>query len=223
MDNELMEKIFKTKSGKIGIVFLILSALSLCTCFIKIENIGTGILGCFLFFFVSGCFLYKGRKEVEKNSDNISTDNYKTSVSIPKKEKFKPTKKVEKYIFVDDKHKKWCLPKSKQSKAIYNYSDILDYELIEDGGTVTSGSLGRAIAGGLAFGSLGSVIGGMSGKQKPTCHKLQIKITVKDMKHPALFINFIDYEVKKDSLIYKDCINSAQEIISLLQLMKTVN
>lgn len=223
MDKELMEKIFKTKSGKIGIAFLILSALSLCTCFINVENIGTGILGCFLFFSVSGGFFYKGKKDIEKNSDSILTDNNTTSVSISKKEKFKPTKKVEKYIYVDDKHKKWCLPKSKQSKAIYNYSDILDYELIENGGTVTSGSLGRAIAGGLAYGNLGAVIGGMTGKQKPTCDKLQIKITVKDIKHPALFIDFIDYEVKKDSLIYKDCINSAQEIISLLQLMKGLN
>lgn len=94
MDKELMEKIFKTKSGKIGIAFLILSALSLCTCFINVENIGTGILGCILFFSVSGGFFYKGKKDIEKNSDSIFTDNNTTSVSISKKKNLNRQKKL---------------------------------------------------------------------------------------------------------------------------------
>lgn len=145
------------------------------------------------------------------------------SVPVPEKIKFKPTKKIGKYLSVDDVHKQWCVPYSKESKAVYNYSDLLDYELIEDGNTATSGSLGRAIAGGFAFGGLGAVIGGMTGKKKPTCNKLKIKITVNDMKHPALYISLLDFAVKKESEVHTNCLNSAQGIVSILQRIKAEN
>lgn len=225
MDKQLMSQIFKTKPGKIGIVFIVLSVLSLCTCFMSVENLGTGILGCILFFFVSGIFFLRGKKAVENSEDGSASAPASpvASAPAPKKVKFKPTKKIEKYFYVDDVNKQWCVPCSKESKAVYNFSDLLDYELIENGNTVTSVSLGRAIAGGLAFGGLGAVIGGMTGKQKPTCDKLQIKITVKDIKHPALYITLIDFEVKKDGMIYQNCIRSAQEIVSMLQVIKSIN
>ena len=232
MDKQQMSAILKTKPGKIAMLFIVLSVFSLLGGFIDIANLVTGIIGAIIFFFVSGIFFLKGKKEVENPTETSGStpaasvqDTHASTIPISKitKPKFKPTKKVEKYFYIDDENKQWCVPCSKESKAVYNYSDLLDFELIEDGGTVTSGSLGRAIAGGLAFGGLGAVVGGMTGKQKQTCSKLQIKITVKDIKHPALYINLLDFEVKKDNMIYKNCIDSAQEIISLLQVIKAIN
>ncbi len=195
MDHQQMSAILKTKPGKIGVLFIALSVLSLLGGFMDVANLAAGIMGAIIFFFISGIFFTKGKKQVESSAEILGSESTASAQSsnvaaVPAtritKPKFKPTKKVEKYFYVDDKNKQWCVPCSKESKAVYNYSDLLDFELIEDGGTVTSGSLGRAIAGGLAFGGLGAVVGGMTGKQKQTCSKLQIKITVKDIKHPAL-------------------------------------
>ena len=157
------------------------------------ATISSGIAGFVVFLLIAGIFFLKGKKALENPVASIPA----ISGSTPEKNKFKPTKKVGKYFSVDDVNKKWCVPYSKESKAVYDYSDLLDYELIEDGNTVTSGSLGRAIAGGLAFGGLGAVIGSMTGKQKPTCNKLKIKITVKDIKHPALYISLLDLRSKR--------------------------
>jgi hypothetical protein len=40
---------------------------------------------------------------------------------------------------------------TKKNPKIYNYSDIVDFELLEDGESITKGGLGRAITGGLLF------------------------------------------------------------------------
>lgn len=222
MDNkEWIDIVKHTKQGKWGIVFLVLAVLSLVAIVASTADIATGIVGFLVFLAIASLFLNKGRKALHNPS--VSSDKEETSTNAPATAKFKPTKKVGKYLSVDDINKKWCVPHSKESKAVYDYSDLLDYELVEDGNTVTSGSLGRAIAGGLAFGGIGAVVGGMSGKQKPTCNKLQIRMTVKDMKHPTLYINLLDFEVKKESEIYKSCIKDAQEIVSILMIIKSNN
>lgn len=225
MDKQTILEIFKTKPGKTSIVFFVLAVFSLCGGFVDIANIGTGILGCILFFCIGGLCFSIGRKNVEKSADGSASAPAQSGASAPtpQKVKFKPTKKIEKYFHVDDVNKMWCVPCSKESKAVYKFSDLIDFELIENGNTVTSGSLGRAIAGNIMFGGMGAVIGGMTGKQKQTCNKLQIKITVKDLKHPALFITFIDFETKKDGVIYRETIKSVEEIASLLQVIKSMN
>lgn len=201
---EIIEKLlmlFKSKNGKISIIFFVLT----------IAVATTGSIGACAILFIIGCvFLFKG-ESVTRDPDAVAAY------------KFKATKKVGKVFYVDDVNKKWHLPRCKESKSVYDYTDLLDYELIEDGNTVASGSLGRAVAGGLVFGGLGAVVGGMTGKQKATCSKLQIKITTKDISHPALYISLLDYEVKKDSVTYKTAINEAQEILSILQIIKTEN
>ncbi|MBE6677936.1 MAG: hypothetical protein E7597_03980 [Ruminococcaceae bacterium] len=225
MNKELVLKVIKTKPGKTAIVFIALSVFSLCGGFVDIANIGAGLFGCALFFVIGAVFFNKGKKEVENPASTSASVPGSSApyTSAPIQPKFKPTKKVEKYFYVDEVNKQWCVPCSKESKAVYNFSDLLDFELIENGNTVTGGSIGRAIAGGLIFGERGAVIGGMTGKQKQTCNKLQIKITVKDLKHPALFITFIDFEVKKDGIIYRETIKSVEEIASLLQVIKSMN
>ncbi len=201
---EIIEKLlmlFKSKNGKIRIIFFVLT----------IAVATTGSMGACAILVIIGCVLLFKGENVTRNPNAVAAY------------KFKATKKVGKVFYVDDANKKWYLPRCKESKSVYDYTDLLDYELIEDGNTVTSGSLGRAVAGGLVFGGLGAVVGGMTGKQKATCSKLQIKITTKDISHPALYISLLDYEVKKDSVTYKTAINEAQEILSILQIIKTEN
>lgn len=138
---------------------------------------------------------------------------------------FNTTKKYGSFIEFDDNQKKWLVPDGlfgkKKNPRIYNYSDILDFELLEDGESVTQGGLGRALAGGVMFGNVGAVVGGVTGKRKSKgiCSSLKIKITVNDMNNSAVFINFLNAETKKESFSYKALYKLAQECLSTLQLI----
>lgn len=142
---------------------------------------------------------------------------------------FNITKNIGNYFYVDENSKLWTIPKGIFKKKIepsrvYSYGDIVDYELIEDGNTISNGGVGRAIVGGALFGGVGAIVGGATGhKNKETCTKLQIKITLNNVKTPTEYITFILAETKKDSFIYKTAIAMAQEIISLLQIICNEN
>ena len=56
------------------------------------------------------------------------------------------------------------------TQTTYNYNDLLDYELYEDGSSITKGKGLATALGGAAFGLLGAMVGS-SGKRgaKQTC------------------------------------------------------
>ncbi|EPZ54444.1 hypothetical protein H477_3583 [[Clostridium] sordellii ATCC 9714] len=51
---------------------------------------------------------------------------------------------------------------------MYNYKDIIEFELLEDGESITKGGLGRAVAGGVLLGGVGAIVGGVTGIEKQT-------------------------------------------------------
>lgn len=60
---------------------------------------------------------------------------------------------------------------------VFKYEYILDFEIIEDGNTVTKGGLGKALVGGAIFGVAGNLVGSTSKKTNQVCTQLQIKVT----------------------------------------------
>lgn len=138
---------------------------------------------------------------------------------------FEVTQKIGTYIEFDEHKKLWLVPDGflgkKKDPTVYKYSDILEYELIEDGESLTRGGLGRAVAGGFLFGGVGAVVGGVTGgkKTKSIINKMQIKITIKDINNPVVYINLIVVSTKSSSMIYKSAQNSAQNILSTLSVI----
>ncbi len=135
---------------------------------------------------------------------------------------FTPTKKISSFVEFDDENQKWApLSFFGKRKLIYDYSDIVNFELIEDGESVASGGLGRALVGGALFGGAGAIVGGVTGrkKSKGICTSLKLKITVNDMNDPAVYINFIETKTKKDGYVYKEIAKQAQECLSTFQLI----
>lgn len=133
---------------------------------------------------------------------------------------FSPTKVIGSHIEFDDTQKKWLVSR-KNNPRIFNYSDIIDFELLDDGESITKGGIGRAVAGGMLFGGVGAIVGGATGKKKnkAICKSLRIKITINDIKNPSVFLDFISSDMKKDGFIYKNIYNAAQECLSTLQLI----
>lgn len=140
-------------------------------------------------------------------------------------EAFTPTKKIGSFVEFDDNRKKWLVLSSflgsRKKSIVYNHSDIIDFDLLEDGESVAQGGLGRALVGGALFGGTGAIIGGVTGKrkQKGVCNSLELKITVNDMNNPAVFIKFIAAPTKRNGIYFKTVYKQAQECLSMFQLI----
>lgn len=135
-------------------------------------------------------------------------------------ENFKPTREIGNYISFDDVTKTFIIgPKSKG--LLYKYENIVDYELLEDGETITKGGLGRAMVGGTLFGGAGAAVGGVTGHRKirDICESMKIKLTLKDTLRPVEYINLISSSTKKNGIVYKTCYNIAQEILSCFKII----
>ena len=138
--------------------------------------------------------------------------------------KFTPTSKEGGYIWFDDNNKWFVIPQGTFSSKINNshifmYNEILDFEVLEDGTSITKGGFGKALVGGAVFGLAGAIAGGTSKKSKQVCTKLEIKITTKNIDYPIMYINLINTEFKKDGFVYKTASKSVQNILSKFQLV----
>lgn len=141
--------------------------------------------------------------------------------------KFAPNRKAGSLttgIYLDEVSNKFKIVGARErTNQIFSYSDLIDCELIEDGNSVIKTSaLPKAIAGGILFGGIGAVVGGITGKQteKKYCDKLSIKFTVKNCKHFSINLDLIKKKTKKDSKEYKKAFNHAQEILSAAKVMQ---
>ncbi len=157
----------------------------------------------------------------------------KTKVLLQEAESlnFNATKTVGNYISFDDINKKWAIPTKLPSgmfkyavtkdSIILDYSDILDFELLEDGNSVSKGGVGKALAGGLLFGGVGAIVGGVTAKRttKSTCSSLRIKITTKNINEPVVYISFISSETSSSGILYQEVYKQAQEIMSILNII----
>lgn len=98
-------------------------------------------------------------------------------------------------MLIDDKNQKVQFPKmstkvvlinyigvASGNTAIYNFSDIIGYEVIENNNSVTKESLGGALVGGLTFGETGAILGRILEVKKTLeiYNSLQVTVTVKN-------------------------------------------
>ena len=159
------------------------------------------------------------------SAEDIKNIINKKKIDADKLLSFTITKEIGNYLKVDENNKQWYIPDGLFGKTknprIHSWDDVLDYELLEDGGSIAKGGLGRAVAGGVLLGGVGAIVGGVTGKKKskPTCTSLKVKITQNDITTPTEYINLITTETKKSSILYQTCEKQAQEIISLFQVM----
>lgn len=126
----------------------------------------------------------------------------------------------------------WLLPLNNNNK-VYNFSDLISYEIIENNKTIfnstTKGGNTKALVGGLLFGSTGAIVGGSTAKRKTQtlsqeyCNSLKIKVVVNDIENETIYIDFINSDIQLESNLYKEKIEAAQEIISLLEFIEYNN
>lgn len=103
----------------------------------------------------------------------------------------------------------------------FKFDDLLSYELLEDDSTVTSGGIGQALIGGALFGGAGAIAGGITGKRKSKkkVDSLIVKITLNSFEVPCIMIPIITKSTKVDSKEYKNALNEAHSILSVLDVI----
>lgn len=134
------------------------------------------------------------------------------------KKLFSPDRKISD-LQIDTTNKLFKI-KNVSCDKIFNFSDIIDFELLEDDISIASGGLGRAFVGSIA-GHAGAVVGAVTGKKttKRKITKLIVKVTINDFDFPCIMISLINKPIKNTSKDYQKAFNEAHQIISMLNVM----
>lgn len=103
--------------------------------------------------------------------------------------------------------------------VVLRYDQIVDYELLQNGSSIASGGLGRAAVGGMLFGGVGAIVGASTRKQHSVCSDLQIKFTVRNYGLPSVYLHLITTDTKTNSILYKNAMTTAQNVLSKLELI----
>ncbi len=106
-------------------------------------------------------------------------------------------------MLYDDERKNIVLINDKLKDKIH-YKDILQVEITEDSESVTKTKRGSQVAGatigGLAFGGVGAIIGGLSGQQehKEKVRQIGLRFVVNDTHNPVREIILHNFGVLRD-------------------------
>ena len=80
---------------------------------------------------------------------------------------------------------------------------------------------GQALAGGALFGGFGAIAGGVTAKRKNkrVVNSITIKLTLNDFNEPCIMIPLLEKPVKVKSKEYEIAYNTAQKMLSMLDVI----
>lgn len=166
--------------------------------------------------------------------DVIKSKIQKTISDIEKYQSFKPEKTIElatlrsltkfEEIQFNSESKEFAIVR-KSKIELYKYNELVGFELLKDGFSVTKGGLGMAAVGAVTFGAAGAIVGGITGgkKTKNVAESLRIKLTLNSISNPVIYLDFISTPSKESSPAYRAACDKAQLCLSLLQLVCNEN
>jgi hypothetical protein len=131
-------------------------------------------------------------------------------------------------LAVDESRKNICLITNNGvtvSQRVIGYKDIVSAELFEDGTTVTktmrSSQVGGAVVGGLLFGGLGALVGGLTGKTETSgkVKRIDLRLIVNSTNEPLHDVAFMNVEGKKDGIIYTQAIQAGRRWYAIAEIL----
>lgn len=108
-------------------------------------------------------------------------------------------------------------PDMESSKIVF-INDINGFELVKDG-ISNSANAGSAIVGGLLFGGIGALIGGI-GSSKSAISSLSFIFKLNDFDMPSIEIKFITSKMNTDSILYEPIMKTVNEVAGLLSFLE---
>ena len=171
------------------------------------------------------------------NSKSYTTESIKRFIEhrVPIAQSFIPTKKISSHFAIDENHKAF-----KIDGDIFEYNNLLSFELLEDKQSIIKGGLGRAILFGAVLGGAGAlfdigvaIVAGLTGvfvgavtggkKTKGVCNLMKLRITLKDSHVDTIYIPFIDESTPINSSEYQTELANVQSCISALEIIANYN
>lgn len=124
-------------------------------------------------------------------------------------------------FLIDNTNKKFIYKKDKVYSKIFNFSDLISYEVYENGKSQVQGRAGAALIGGAFFGLAGLVVGSsMSRNISEKCNQLKLIIRLNDFECPQIVITYVDYaELDKLGADYRYMKKDMQTLCSMLEFM----
>ncbi len=226
------EKLSKLKRFGLNLVIFmcVISALSLPMLAESQEMpaVVLAIISIFYFFIIGVCISI-----LRKDNKYIKTEKQRKLDNQLAMENFQISKVVDLGVMqglnrggkllVDDNSKKFALLINGEY-IFYNYSDLIAYELNEDGSTITSGRGLQTAVGAATFGLAGAMVGS-SGKRKneATCTDMRVRLLFDNLHNPQFEIILVHGEIKKNSINYNSAKQKGNEITSTLNYITNYN
>ena len=128
---------------------------------------------------------------------------------------------------VDKEHKKWLISRNdtflgeKYKPTIYNFSDLIDWSVSENGNTQLSSNAEAAIGAGLLFGTVGAVAASAGSRDvQKTCSDLAIELTVNNTEQPRCTLKIIETGIPCDSDGFRSAMELVKNITAELSYIK---
>lgn len=133
-------------------------------------------------------------------------------------------------LAIDEDKNKFCITRDSNGYVItevYEYKELLEAEILEDGNSITktsrTGQVGGALLGGILLGGVGAIIGGLSSQKNhiDKVSSLDLKLTVNNTNSPMFIVNFFkeDKGLDKNDYLYKDYLEKARKWHSLMRVI----
>lgn len=219
IDSDNIREVIKgTVRGKIAVFFAVLGIISLFWAF----SIGASGISAFrpmiIFELLAAWQLSSAANSIEKKQKAAADKKKEDKLA---RIKHSASKCVGDYLYVDEPNQLWCVPTV--STKQYAFSDLLDFDIVENGDVVWGGSLLGTAVGAMAGGLTGALLGASASKANEVCRSLQIKLSVNSIDKPNIYITLIDHEVRKNWDEYKKAVQAADEIVGVLKVIKARN
>lgn len=134
---------------------------------------------------------------------------------------FSATDGYKNFIQIDRELGLWCCPGIYETDPdMFQFSDLIDYEVTENGAVVSKGGIGSAVVGGLLFGGVGAVIGSSLGrKSSDVVTRMDIRIHLRHEFISSVSIPIIAGETPRNSPVYQNAREIADRIVSNLAVI----
>lgn len=120
-------------------------------------------------------------------------------------------------IYIDEKAKKILVANLKtDDKRTIPFENVVECSILENGATVQSGGVGRAIVGGALAGGVGAIVGATTRGSHAMLSSLSVRIVTKDISNALCEIPIIKSETKRDSDEAKEAISFSQQIYATI-------
>lgn len=175
-----------------------------------------------LLFIFGGMFLSqedKSKKEVEKKKQQDRDKAHEKNIAELKPDKvIRADKVLDNVAIYISNFKKQVLFVSLISniRVIYYFDELIECSIEEDGVTIESGGVGRAVVGGVLAGGVGAVVGAATRSSKPTTLSLSVRLVTRNLDRPLYKISIIKEATKRDSPEYRYRKRLAEQIYATM-------